>query len=591
MSVKSASYVLPMPDELLLSENFFELYPLDGGGALVSPEMVSGTEDEVFAREVLDGDALADFGSLPDLDFRRFERWRSAQKSCWLNRFYWLVPLAKRFVRTRDQALARLIVGTMRHFVATCPAPADRAAAIEHMRRVYDRRDNWYNRATFEEIQRDESDIEYVWFDFEPACRLIHWVYTLHFLRMGGGITDAEWRALRESIHRHAEVIYWGEHGERSLTAGDNHQSLRGIALLHAAAFLRGVGAWESFLEEGRRIAEFHCLEGFLPDGALREVSPSYHLFQMWHVRDAWRLSKQLASPLAPETQTRLARMAGYARAVSDPEGETVVINDGYPARTSALLRSVGFPPGAGGEEEALSFPDAGIAVLRRKGLFLLFDASRFTGRASHYHAGKNAFILWVAGRPFFVDSGCCPYDDELFTKWYKLGAAHSSMQVDGQADGHLAGYCDFESFAKPSLSAWSLSRENAATVSSTLTSTVPAWRGVRWTRTVEVTKKDDVVIFDRVESSREVSLSFVFNLHPEVSVALADSRAILRNGAIGLRLSWTSEKDSNAEIRKGNCFLEAGHRENRQVRVHLRGKGVTKVRFTVSQGENEFSQ
>jgi hypothetical protein len=41
-------------------------------------------------------DALRDFGTLPTLDIKRFERWRSVQKSCWINRFYWIVPLAKR---------------------------------------------------------------------------------------------------------------------------------------------------------------------------------------------------------------------------------------------------------------------------------------------------------------------------------------------------------------------------------------------------------------------------------------------------------------------------------------------------------------
>jgi len=584
-------YVPPLSDDLLLANDFFNLYPLDGGGALVSPGIVSSIQDEDFAHEVLDGDAMRDFGKLPHLDFRRFERWRTAQKSCWLNRFYWLAPLAKRFVLTRDQDLAELIVRTMLYFIEVCPAPSNKTDALDHMRRVYDRRDNWYNRATYEEIQRDETDIEYIWFDFEPASRLLHWIYALHFLKKGGGIGTGDWEKIVASIYRHAEVIYWGEHGERTLTPRDNHQSLRGIALLHAAAFFKGVGQWKAFLEEGARLVAFHNREGFFPDGALKEISPSYHLFQMWHVRDALLLSRKYDFCLDSQLGPQLDRPAAYCRAVTDPGGKTVVINDGFPASTSAFLKSVEFLPEASHNAETEAFPDAGIAVLRRKKLFLLFDASTFTGRASHYHAGKNAFILWVASRPFFVDSGCCPYDDELFTTWYRRGAAHSSMMVDEHADGRLTGYCDFEFHASPQLSSWSPSLHNTQITSSKLTSTVPAWRGVTWTRTIEVTKEDDVVIFDRVESSREVMLSFVFNLHPEVSATLSNSQAILWNGPICLRLTWTSEKDSKAEIREGKYFLGAKHLVSRQVWVHLSGKGITEVTFTISQGNHNLSQ
>ncbi len=71
---ESFSFHPPLSDELLLKLDFFELYPLDGGGALVSPTMVSSTRDAEFAQQVLHEDALRDFGTLPKLDHRRFER-------------------------------------------------------------------------------------------------------------------------------------------------------------------------------------------------------------------------------------------------------------------------------------------------------------------------------------------------------------------------------------------------------------------------------------------------------------------------------------------------------------------------------------
>lgn len=577
-----SSYRPPLPDEMLLSADFFDLYPLDGGGALVTPEIVSSVRDAEFAEQVLEQDALRDFGALPRLDYRRFERWRTVQKSCWVNRFYWLVPLAKRCALTGDKALARLVVAAMLHFIETCPAPADEAEALSHMKEVYHLRDNVYNQSSFEEIQRDDTDIRYVWFDFEPASRLIHWLHALHFLEMGGGLGAEERAKIVESLYRNAEVIFWGEHCLRPLRPRDNHQSLRGVALLHAGSFFRGAGAWREFLEEGAKIINFHSRESFFPDGALKEISPSYHIFQTWHVRDAHVLAARHGLHLDAGVASGLAKHAAFLKAATDGGGETVVLEDGYPVRTAPFLASLGAPATPASAEEREFFPNAGISVLRREGLFLLFDASPFTGRASHYHAGKNAVVLWVCGKPFLVDSGCCSYDDELFTKWYRLGQAHSTLLVDGQGDGHLRAFCDFASNADPRPSGWSDAPDGACMTGSVLTSSASAWEGVVWSRTLRVARLGEVEIVDRVESSREVELSFIFNLHPDVIPELETGRALLRNGSVELRMTWQCRVPVSVETRKGKVFRDFRHCENRQVWIHAAGRGVAEIRTRI---------
>ena len=113
----SRSFRPPLSDALLLESDFFDLYPLDGGGALVSPEMVSSVKDAPFAHQVLEEGALNDFGTLPKLEHKRFERWRTGQKSCWINRFYWLVPLAKHAFLQQDLEVGRLAVQCLLHFI------------------------------------------------------------------------------------------------------------------------------------------------------------------------------------------------------------------------------------------------------------------------------------------------------------------------------------------------------------------------------------------------------------------------------------------------------------------------------------------
>ena len=75
-------------DELLKKYQFFELYPLDGGGRFITQELFGTLDDAVITRKILTTPVLEEFGGLDELDFGRFERWRTIEKSCWLNRFY-----------------------------------------------------------------------------------------------------------------------------------------------------------------------------------------------------------------------------------------------------------------------------------------------------------------------------------------------------------------------------------------------------------------------------------------------------------------------------------------------------------------------
>lgn len=228
-------------------------------------------------------------------------------------------------------------------------------------------------------------------------------------------------------------------------------------------------------------------------------------------------------------------------------------------------------------------FPDAGISVFRKEGIFLLFDASPFTGRASHYHAGKNAFTLWVKGKPFFVDSGCCSYDNELYSTWYRTGQAHSSLLVDGQADGQLRAFCDFATHATPQLAPWSHAADGADTTSSALTSTTPAWEGVVWTRTMRVGVEKRIEICDCVRSRRQVQLSFIFNLHPDALLDAAGHCAVIRNGGVQLNVTWQSSAPLSVETNRGCAFLDFEQRESRQARVELAGQGVVELSTVIT--------
>lgn len=556
--------VVPLSDVLLRRHNFFDLYPPD----------VIGADDLEYARRVLEENALGEYGTLPRLDFHRYEKWRTVEKSCLINRFYFLPPLAKRAALTRDESLARLIVDTMLHFIDSFPPPPTREAVIQHQTETYWIRDNEYNKKSYDEIQRDETDVRYIWFDMQPASRAIHFLHALHFLREFRCITPDEWRKMCFSLHQHAETILHGEFVLK-LLVGDNHQSLRAVALLMVGGFLKGVGRWKEFVDDGVRIIQFHSREGFFADGALKEISPSYHFMVAWHVRDAVMLSRLHGFALDPACEQQLRRSLAYARAVCDPRGVTVVFNNGREVCPKAFLESMEFLGETSAAQETSFFPDAGVAVLQRAGFYLLLDASPFTGVDSHYQAGKNAPVLWLRDKPFLADSGCCLYDDELFSKWYKQAEAHSTLLVDGAGDSRLKGIYDWQTFATVRCDGWQRESDGTQRIAATLTSNDPAWTGIRWTRTIRVTPANTVEIADRVESPRRVQLSFVFNLHPDVAVECGPNAARLRNGGVVVRCAWQSRQPLRLETQPGRCYTGSAHRDAQRILIHLEGDGT----------------
>ena len=573
-----------MPDELLQTCNFFDLYPMDGGGGLFSRTIIPTFDDREFADYILNRDILKEFGGLPRLDHGRFERWRSVEKSCWLNRFYFIVPLAKKYALTGGESLARLVVETMLHFIGTCPPPADRAEVIEHILRSYRIRDDEYNRRTHEENMADETDIRYAWFDFQPASRLLHWMYAVHFLRGSASVTRRERETIAASLYRHAEVIYHGEKHGRELKAGNNHQSLRALALLYAGAFFRGFGLWREFLEEGIGRINFHAARTFAADGSELENSPSYHIFTTWHIRDAILLSLQHGFKLAAGIEERLRAAMEFMKAVTAPDGSTVVLNDGYAVNGAVFRKSLGFVDSGKPPVSQCYFPDAGVAVYNLEPFYLLLDVSPYTGRYSHDHGGKNALTLWAKGRPFLADSGRAPYDDPSFSRWDKQPQAHSSLLINGQGDGFMAGLTNWKQAAVLSCSGWKESAGGNPDIASELTSPVESWRGVRWQRRLEFRARGVLVIRDEVRLPSVAELVFIFNLHPDVVVELNGRRCLLRHpGGASLELSFRSVPEMTLTTRGGQCYIDFAHRASRQLMSSVRTDGCFQSEITVT--------
>ena len=519
------TFVPPLAPELFEKFSFFELYPFDGGGSFINHEIIGSVDDREYTQAVVENGALAEFGGFEETDFLKFERWRTIERSCWINRMYFIAPMAAWAKKSGDEKLARKVYDIMLRFGRTpeYAAPATQEETVELHREVLRRRDEEYN-ALGPEF---DAAIPYQWFDFQPASRIIHMIHAMYFLRDFQLLSDEEQEELEELIFIHTRNIYWGESGGIQLRPG-NHQALRGLALMLGCAFFRGERGTDQWAATAEKICDFHILNDFLPDGMLIDLSPSYHFFECWITRDILLLADREHYRLSPEARERAAKAFGICRALRQPDGFSPVISDGYPLDMEIFVRSLGKLAGTCPEE--LFLPDAGMAVKARPdGDFLLFDCSPLVHKLSHFHGGKQAPVLFLKGRCFLTDSGCCSYDDADFSEYFKQCFAHSSLLVDGKGDSVLQGLYTWLAAPECTLSPW-----QGDAVSSEMTSKAPGWEQVKWRRSLDFAP-GALTVTDTVETPAEREFAFVFILHKDVEVAFDETRtrALLTNGEV----------------------------------------------------------
>ena len=546
-----------LSSDLLLKYNFFELYPVDGGGTFIQREILGSVDDAAITEAVLNG-ALSEFGPLDAIDFLKYERWSTIEKSCWINRMYFIVPLAHQYARTGDEKLALLLRDILLRFKRIYQPPKSCEEACNLQREVLYKRDHDYNAKGSDY----DADIPYQWFDFQPASRIIHTLHALWFMRSSKSFSEADWKELDEMLFQHGQQIFWVEkYGAKP--APGNHQALRAAALLYAADYFRGTPEAKEWRSVALPLCEYHILNDFLKDGMLIDLSPSYHFFECWIARDMKALAERDAPALSEEASQRVQKAFDACRYLCQPDGLSPVISDGYPLDMNIFLSTI--QNNTSQERYAVSLSESKIAVKRDGRQYFLLDASPLLDPLCHYHAGKLAVTYFAKGVPFLVDAGCCSYDDDAFAGWFKQAQAHSTLLVDGQGDSILEGRYHWLGAPENSLSEWKGNELVAE-----MRGKVPAWKGVIWRRKA-IVEPHNLVLEDDVEILREVTMEFIFNLHPKVTVELTEAnQVVLCSGGVRLQAVFSTA----VELLDGTGYLNFQKVPCKRLLLRLKGKG-----------------
>ena len=296
-------------------------------------------------------------------------------------------------------------------------------------------------------------------------------------------------------IFRHSELLdeskllgllsVFDQHGtfiqrnlEFSYVVTSNHYLSDVVGLLWLGIMLPELVASADWREFGLREMLREMDKQILPDGADFESSTGYHRFVLELFLYTFILCRANAIKIEDRYWTILQRMLDYMRTYLRPDGRAPLLGDSdsgqvFPIRAHeaddhAYVLALGavlfndanlvpaglampeevpwiFGPRAtsdyenlmskGADIASVGFPNAGIYVLRKGDLSLIFNANDagIGGRGSHGHNDALSIEVSACGVPFVVDPGTYVYTADLRERHaFRSTAYHSTIEIDG---------------------------------------------------------------------------------------------------------------------------------------------------------------
>ena len=409
MRVPAARRAYAYPPELFERHDTFEMFLLDGGAFFFTKEHVDSTSSGAWLAKLADGSLLAPWMVKGKLQWdKAFDDtygspcWAALEKHVWLNRLYFLLPMAHRFLLTRDERWAELWLRYLRSWSAAHPYARDER---------------------YPATKRNWRDMQVTW-------RLLVLTHSTFLLGGSKYLDKPKWAFVYRMIRQHAEHVHW--EAAKSLAEGTgkgNHFLQKGLALLYAGILLPELGHACEYIKTGRGVVKQQLNTEIDPDGGSIEASPSYSHFIARMYLEAHLLLKQNKLPPIPGLESKLRKQYAFLELTAAPDGTTLQLSDSYAMDADAdiaLVREV-YPLPKKSRNASVAFPRSGFAVLRSRRFAAYIDAMLGAG---HVHPGKPNVLIYVDGKPLTIDSGSANYDTHWQAYWYRLPEAHNILLI-----------------------------------------------------------------------------------------------------------------------------------------------------------------
>ncbi len=219
-----------------------------------------------------------------------------------------------------------------------------------------------------------------------------------------------------------------------------NHLLANAKALVFAGLFFSGPEA-DRWLKKGLALLSREIPEQILPDGGHIERSPMYHALVAEDLLDVINLHHAYGHEPPAAWKDSAGRMLSWLGAMTHPDGEIALFNDGalgVAPRLETLLgygEKMGIPPFDPLPAPLVILPDSGYLRLEVGISLLLLDAAPLGPdyNPGHGHADTLSFEWSLGGRRLVVDSGTSTYraDDERLRQ--RGTEAHNTVTIDGK--------------------------------------------------------------------------------------------------------------------------------------------------------------
>ncbi|ANE47095.1 hypothetical protein SY83_13420 [Paenibacillus swuensis] len=361
----------------------------------------------------------------------------SSQHQLFLTRFGYVLPLARAYLLTGDEAYAMCYNDLMASFIAECPVPKDDTFLVEHCS----------------------------WEPLTTGIRMFMWPEAfIIFLSSESFLPEVRMTVIK-SFYEHADYIarYHTKHG--------NHATMQLRGLFYTSLLFpefKASAGWRTYTLE---VFPGYIMQNVYEDGIQFEASPTYHMTVLRDVMEFVELCKRHNLRQGEGLVIVLEKMLEAVMHLRTPAGElprfgdtdviggaqlTSVMSNGARLFGRADFKAFGeakLPVLTAlrvGPEEAARYaamearpPEALAAVYAQGGYMLarggwdpqaMYVAMRSGGGVGgHVHADALSLVISAFGRELLVDSGKGVYEWDAVRKYIISTRAHNTVVVDGQ--------------------------------------------------------------------------------------------------------------------------------------------------------------
>jgi uncharacterized heparinase superfamily protein len=417
---------------------------------------------------------------------------------------------------------------------------------------------------------------------YETSHRLVSWAWAVPFIS-----ERAPASVLARITDSYLEQAAFVARSPSRFSSANNHRLMELLGLLTGLALTEEQAGWEGLWAELERESSAQTY----PDGGSREQASGYFLYVLEILTLAAIVARSGGRPTGT-VATTLGSMLSWHEAIADAEGELPPVGDdaedrplrlpyfarcdgGLVAARAKAVTSNGSPlvrrKAPGGTPASKALGESGYVVFRTTvddlPVRVVFDVGElgFGSLAAHGHADALSVLLDVDGRPLLRDSGTGSYAVEGGREEFRGTAAHNTVEVDGTDQAEQRG---------PHI--WGrryTTKLEAVSLGSPLEYARATHEGYRrlpssalHTRSVTLLAPGLLVVLDRVQGSRPVRASLLWNLMPGRSAGeLMEGRGALAvaatpfaeagrdEGRFSERYSWQERAPRLRWATKGN--------------------------------------